>query len=156
MSADKTKTSRRAFVMSGGATLGAGVAAAVAVSPGSHKPAEPMHEEREAIRQLHLRFIAGVESGTLAGAAPTHRAYRSNGRQVEDTLKVNGNRRQATATWHVDVKTGMPLEGDSTIEQMARLQGMLANVNWESGRIDARYEKAGGEWRLTGISYSAG
>ena len=156
MTTKDSKTSRRAFVMSGGATLGAGVAAAATVvSPGSHKPAEPMHEDREAIRQVHVKFIAGVEAGALAGAAPTHRAYRTNARQIEDTLKVNGNRRQATATWHVDVKTGMPLDGDSTIEQMARLQGMLGNVNWESGRLEARYEKAGGEWQMTSVNYTA-
>jgi hypothetical protein len=153
MSADKAKTSRRAFVMSGGATLGAGVAAAVSASERSASRATA--EEREAIRKLHARYIADVESATVAAAAPTHRAYRANARQVEDTLTMTANGRSATATWNVDVKTGMAIEGDSTIAQMARLQGHLGNVQWESGRLEARYEKAEGQWRMTEVRYAA-
>lgn len=154
MSADKTKTSRRAFVVSGGATLGAGVAAAVsaAARPSSTR-ATP--EEREVIRRLHAQYIADVEAGTQPAATPTHHAYRANARQIEDTLVMTANGRSATAIWHVDVKTGMALEGDSTIVQMARLQGHLGQVQWESGRLEARYEKAEGEWRMTAVSYTA-
>lgn len=155
MSADKTRTSRRAFVVSGGATLGAGVAAAVAaVAKPTTTRATP--EEREAIRQLHARFIADVESGARAAAAPTHRAYRANAQQAQDVLTMTANGRSATGVWHVDVKKGMELEGNSTIVQMARMQGHLANVHWESGRLEARYEKAEGEWRMTEIRYLAG
>lgn len=154
MSADKSKTSRRAFVVSGAATLGAGVAAAIAAHerPESRATAE----EREAIRQLHVQFVADVEAGTRPGVVATHQAYRANGLQTRDQVMVRANGRNATATWHVDVKTGMAIEGDSTIAQMARLQGMLANVHWETGRLEARYEKTGGEWRMTGIEYLVG
>jgi hypothetical protein len=153
MSADKTKTSRRAFVVSGGATLGAGVAAAVAAA--GRAPTRATPEEREAIRQLHAQYIADVEATRQSGAVSTHRAYRANARQTEDTLVMTANGRSATATWHVDVKKGMELEGNSTIVQMARLQGHLGNVQWESGRLEARYEKAEGEWRMTAVSYTA-
>ena len=151
MSTRDSRTSRRAFVVSGGATLGAGVAAAVAAAGRSSTRATP--EEREAIRKLHAGYIADVENASRAGAEPTHRAYRANARQLEDTMVMTANGRSATATWNVDVKTGMPLEGDSTIEQMARLQGHLGNVQWQSGRLEARYEKTEGEWRMTAISY---
>jgi hypothetical protein len=153
MSADKAKTSRRAFVMSGGATLGAGVAAAVSASERAASRATA--EEREAIRKLHTQYVADVENATVAGAAPTHRAYRANARQVEDALTMTANGRSATGTWNVDVKTGMAIEGNSTIAQMARLQGHLGNVQWESGRLEARYEKAEGQWRMTEMRYRA-
>jgi hypothetical protein len=68
---------------------------------------------------------------------------------------MTANGRSATATWNVDVKTGMAIEGDSTIAQMARLQGHLGHVQWESGRLEARYEKAEGEWRMTEMKYVA-
>jgi hypothetical protein len=55
MSADKSKTSRRAFVVSGGATLGAGVAAAV--SAGDRSTSRATAEEREVIRRLHAQYI---------------------------------------------------------------------------------------------------
>lgn len=153
MSTDKSKTSRRAFVVSGGATLGAGVAAAVAAA--GRAPTRATPEEREAIRQLHAQYIADVEATRQAGAITTHRAYRANARQTEDTLLMTANGRSATATWHVDVKTGMALDGDSTLVQMARLQGHMAHVQWESGRLEARYEKTEGQWRMTAVSYTA-
>jgi len=151
MSADKAKTSRRAFVMNGGATLGAGVAAAVSASERSASRATA--EEREAIRKLHTQYIADVENAAVTGAAPTHRAYRANARQIEDTLTMTASGRSATGSWNVDVKTGMAIEGDSTIAQMARLQGHLGNVQWESGRLEARYEKTEGQWRMTEMRY---
>ena len=60
---------------------------------------------------------------------------------------------EATATWHVNVKIGMPLQGDSTIAQMARLQGLLADVRWESGWLQARYVKTGERWQIAALEY---
>lgn len=47
----------------------------------------------------------------------------------------------------------MPVQGDSTIAQMARLQGMLADVRWESGWLQARYVKTGGRWQIAALEY---
>ncbi len=45
------------------------------------------------------------------------------------------------------------LQGNSTIEQMARLQGHCGDVRRESGRIEARHEKTRGQWRVTELQY---
>jgi hypothetical protein len=154
MKAVNARTSRRAFFVKGTATLGAGVAAATgaaAVTPGGAVRAEG--EDREAIRRLHQAFIAGAEGQSREAKFPTHYGYRSNALQERDSLVFSGDGHQATAVWHVDVKVGSRLEGDSTIEQMARLQGMLADVRWQTGRLHARYAKDHGRWRITALEY---
>lgn len=155
MKANQTSTSRRAFFVRGGATLGAGVATvagAAALAPEADT-SSGMHEDREAIRGVHAEFIAGVERQVRTAALPTHHAYRANALQEKDQLQLSADGRRASAVWHVDVKVELPLEGTSTLAQMARLQGMLADVHWESGRLHADYVKAGTAWQLAGLRF---
>lgn len=152
---DKNLTSRRAFFTSGGATLGAGVAAAAGA--GAFVPAEAAASsaDAEAIRRLHMAFVAAVEAQRAAGAMPSHRAYRANARQISDAIQISQGGCSASATWHVDVKVGTALEGDSTAAQMARLQGMLGEVHWESGALHARYQRANGQWRMSEMRFES-
>jgi hypothetical protein len=154
MKAGNTKTSRRSFFLKGSAVLGAGVAAA---SGASARPVNQSagQQDRESIRRLHQTFIAGVESRDSEAALPTHQAYRSNALQERDSLAFSESGSEATATWHVDVKIVSPLEGDSTIAQMARLQGMLADVRWEAGRLQVKYVKIHGQWQVAAQEYLA-
>jgi hypothetical protein len=152
MSASKSQTTRRAFFIQGGATVGAGVAAAAGAS---HTEPHNAAAEREAIRKVHQAFIAAVENGMNPGAAAAHRAYRSNARQGGDQMHLSDDGKHAEALWHVDVKMGTPLEGDSTAAQMARLQGMLADMRWESGLLTAQYAKQDGRWQLSSVRYRA-
>ena len=193
----KTKPSRRAFFLGGGALLGAGVATtagakALLAAPTPAVP-EPVQLiiEREAIRQLHLAFTELVEnqayvavtdlfheqaqldlSGLRAAGKPAiarlftvqyrlqqaaviHSAYRQNGAQRQDRMSISQVRQQASATFHTEVQISTPLLGDSTVAQMARLQGQMADRRWESGRFDARYVKApGGLWKMAALQYS--
>lgn len=163
MSNTSSNTTRRAFFLKGGATLSAGVAAAAGAgalaSPPSPAQASPTsgHDrdaaERAAILRVHQAFIADVESGRTPAAAGTHRAYRSNARQVGDQLLLSEDGTRAEGLWHVDVMLGIPIEGDSTAAQMARLQGMLSEVRWESGVIEAQYERCAGRWQISALHY---
>jgi hypothetical protein len=151
----KQGNSRRAFFLKGGAALGAGVAGtagAAALLPGRSEMSTEL-ADREAIRQLHLAFIAVVEAEARAGAAPTHRAYRPNAAQMHDSLAVDAAGRRATARWHVDVKIATPLQGDSTAAQMARLQGQFADLRWEPGCLEVQYEKRRGQWQIATMEY---
>jgi hypothetical protein len=163
--------SRRAFFLQGGAMLGAGVAtAASATSVASVTIGESRTDveqstlqqqladaqDREAIRQLHVAFISQVENNSheLAGKHVIQK-LRYSPLQQEDVLVFSADRLEANAIWHVDAALGMPLEGNSTVAQMARLQGQLANRRWESGRLGVRYEKSSGQWKMTAVSYQA-
>jgi len=88
-------------------------------------------------------------------APALHSAYRPNSLQAQDELTLSDDRLRASATFHVDVALGTALAGDSTIAQMARLQGQMADRHWESGRIEARYVKTHGRWKVASLRYLA-
>jgi SnoaL-like domain len=104
---------------------------------------------KPAIRQLLTEQYRQPTAPTL------HCAYRPNPQQALDTLTVSDNGLEATATLHVDVALGTALQGDSTIAQMARLQGQLADRRWESGIIDAKYVQTDGQWQIAALRYRA-
>lgn len=84
-----------------------------------------------------------------------HSAYRQNAAQRKDRVSISAQPQQASATFHTEVQISTPLLGDSTVAQMARLQGQVAERRWESGRFDARYVKVhGGAWKMTALRYS--
>jgi hypothetical protein len=166
-----TKSSRRAFFLQGSAALGAGVAATAGTAALASGQAAPVDtrlgelqlklggmEDREAIRQLHLAFIDSVENqaiGAATGAGAAILRLRPNHLQQKDTLVLGKDRLQATAMYHVDVALGTPLLGDSTVAQMARLQGHVANHRWETGRLEAKYVKTRGQWAIASLDYLA-
>jgi hypothetical protein len=158
------RKSRRAFFLQGGAVLGAGVATAATAATGrSQSPGIEQGtlqqqladaHDREAIRQLHLAFTGRVEDQSLEVAQGVLIVrLRPNHLQRKDTLVLAEDGLQAAATWHVDVALGTPLPGDSTVAQMARLQGQVASHHWESGRIEARYVKSEGQWKIASLDY---
>ena len=175
---DVNKTStRRAFFLNGSAVLGAGVAAtavaagfaapSAAGAPGSAAAsgsggagALGTAEDREAIRQLHLAFVARLENQSDSAAAHLFdestqlSAYRQTPSQHNDVVTFSEDGLRATATFHCEVELCTPLEGDSTIAQMARLQGHVASRRWESGRFEASYVKTRGQWQMESVSYA--
>jgi SnoaL-like domain len=103
--------SRRAFFLRGGAILGAGVAttvAAAALMPERAGPEAQVHDDREAIRQLHLAFTGLVEGGSYEAAAElfTEQAgldlggLRATGRSAIRELFADQYRQQKAAAMH--------------------------------------------------------
>jgi hypothetical protein len=86
-------------------------------------------------------------------AAVMHSAYRQNAAQRNDKVTISNERRQATATFHTEVHISIPLQGDSTAAQMARLQGQMADRRWESGRFEVQYVKVQGLWKMAALRY---
>jgi hypothetical protein len=200
----KMNRTRRAFFLRGGVVLGAGVATAAAA--GALLPATctavpdrlqelqrelTNHQDREAIRQLHLAFTGAIEnqayetaielfepaanlnlSGLSAVGKPAimrlfltqyrqqqarvlHSAYRQSPRQQLDVVAIATDSALATATFHCEVELSCPLAADSTLAQMARLQGQVAERHWEAGRLEARYVKTEGHWKIAALRYFA-
>jgi hypothetical protein len=163
----KNKSTRRAFFLNGGAVLGAGVAAtagaaglAAPVAPAA-SAANGSAEDREAIRQLHLAFVAGLEGQSGVTVAELFKepvqlgAYRQTSAQ-KDAVTFSEDGLRATATFHCEVELCTPLQDDCTVAQMARLQGMTASRRWESGRFEASYLKTTrGGWKVASVSYVA-
>jgi hypothetical protein len=199
----KLNGTRRAFFLRGGAVLGAGVgtmATAGALLPGASPGVADRvqelqreltsHQDRAAIRQLHLAFTAAVEkqayeaavelfepdadlnlSGLTAQGKPAimrlfatqyrqqqarvlHSAYRQSPLQQQDLVAIAADGAHATATFHCEVELSAPLPGDSTLAQMARLQGQMAERHWKAGRFEARYVKTEGQWKMAALRFT--
>lgn len=142
--------SRRAFLRRGGTALGAGVAATAGLG-GATAQAGPLPasaaEDREAIHRLHRDFMAGT------GAVGAAVSYRPRLAAEPDRVTIAPDGRTAQAVFHVEAETVIPLEGDSTLVQMARLQGHVAGRRIEAGRIEAGYVKQGADWRITTLRF---
>ena len=102
-----------------------------------------------AIRQLFTEMYAGQRADSL------HDAYRPNALQLQDSISVAAGG-HARAIWHVDVRMVRPLQGDCTIAQMARLQGQLGDMRWESGLLEVRYVLQEGRWLIDALDYRTG
>jgi SnoaL-like domain len=87
-------------------------------------------------------------------AAAIHTAYRQSALQQKDVVTIGDSGLLATATFHAEVELSNPLQGDSTVAQMARLQGQVAYRRWEAGRFDAQYVKIRGEWKIASLRYA--
>jgi hypothetical protein len=177
---DVKKTStRRAFFLNGGAVLGAGVAAtasaasftaptlAAAGAAGSAAGtaawgAAGSAEDREAIRRLHLAFVARLENQSADAPANLFGepgevqlgAYRQTTSQQHDDVKFSEDGLRATATFHCEVELCTPLQDDCTAAQMARMQGLMASRRWENGRFEVSFVKTRGQWQMESVSYS--
>ncbi|MEP7313552.1 MAG: nuclear transport factor 2 family protein, partial [Pseudomonadota bacterium] len=102
---------------------------------------------KPAIQQLFTDQYRRQATATL------HSAYRRNALQQADSVTLSADRLRATATFHVDVHLSMPLQGESTVAAMARLQGLMAERRWESGRLETTYVKTPGQWKLASLTY---
>lgn len=199
----KMNDTRRAFFLRGSAVLGAGVAttaAAAALLP-DNAPlvAEQLqllqraltdHQDREAIRQLHLAFTRAVEtqaydiavelfapdaaldlSGSVAQGQPAiermfatqyrqqlapviHSAYRHSPLQQQDLIAIAADGANASGTFHCEVELSSPLPADSTLAQMARLQGQVSQQYWQAGRFEAMYVKTAGAWKMAALRFT--
>jgi hypothetical protein len=84
-----------------------------------------------------------------------HSAYRQSPRRQQDLVAIAADGAHATATFHCDVELSSPLPADSTLAQMARLQGQVAERHWEAGRFEVRYVKTAGQWKIGALRYLA-
>jgi hypothetical protein len=101
---------------------------------------------RSAIERLFAEQYRGQKAATL------HSAYRQNGLQP-DVVTISEDHLKASATFHIDVELSTPLRGDSTLVEMSRLQGHVADRRWEAGRLETTYVKAAGQWKLASLDY---
>jgi hypothetical protein len=136
MTGIKTRSSRRAFFVSGGAALGAGVATAVGASAlTSGKPTSAEDElgrlqDREAIRQLQLAFIGLIEKQAYESAAELFDEHArldlsgvtATGKPAIRKLFADQYREQEAAVFHNAYRQSPSQQGDEVMLSEQRLQ----------------------------------
>ncbi len=84
-----------------------------------------------------MRACLPLNIGSNRRASCTARIGKAR-MQQQDLVAIAADGAQATATFHCDVEFSVPLPADSTLAQMARLQGQVAERHWQAGRFDGR------------------
>jgi hypothetical protein len=158
--------SRRTFIRNSGVALTAALAAGGVSAAPRDAAAERLAllEDSNAIRALQQRCFTLLEQGaahelallfsnSAAQATCVYPALQLDSRLDHGDIVVAGDHQSASARFRGRVYLGAPITGDGTVQQMARLQGVHSTQWWEQGEYEARYVKAGGEWKIRALHY---
>lgn len=116
-------------------------------------------------------FNGGVFDGRSGGVARLYserfRSRKSGGRMApapgfeldaerrRDNVEVSADRLSATAVFPYSIRMGAPIESDSSLADMARLQGEGVRSWWEGGLYQVTYARnaADGRWTIRRLEY---
>jgi hypothetical protein len=102
--------------------------------------------KEKGIRRLYLGHFSEGLTGKKIEPAPGYE-------QQQETIAVSSDRRSAQAQFPFSMRVGTPMGPESTLVQMARLQGQGIAHWWESGLCESSYVKAGDAWKIQKIEY---
>jgi hypothetical protein len=107
---------------------------------------------KKSIRRLYSDNFAPGLTGKKIESAP---GFEPDPAQQLDIVEVEANRRTATGRFLYSMQVGTPMTGDSSLVQMARLQGEGIVKWWEGGIYEASYVKVGDSWKIRRLEYRA-
>jgi hypothetical protein len=100
--------------------------------------------KEKGIRRLYLGQFGEGLTGKKVEPAPG---------QQRETIEVATDRKYAKAHFPFSIRVGIPLGPESTLVQMARLQGQGIVHWWESGICKSSYVRVGDVWKIRKIEY---
>jgi len=106
--------------------------------------------KEKGIRRLYCNHFASRQAGKKIEPAP---GFELDPAQKPDTVEVAANRRTATAQFPYSMQVGEPMTENSSLVDMARLQGGGIVRWWEGGICEASYVKAGESWKIRRLEY---
>jgi hypothetical protein len=105
---------------------------------------------KEGIHRLYCDNFASGLTGKKIEPAP---GFEPDPAQQLDFVEVAADRRTATGKFPYSMQVGTPMTGDSSLLEMARLQGEGIVKWWEGGVCEAIYVKVGGGWKIKRLEY---
>jgi hypothetical protein len=105
---------------------------------------------RDGIRRLYCRHFSSGISGRKIEPAP---GFEPDPLQAQDRVEVAADGMTATGRFPYSIQVGTPLPLDSSLVQMARLQGEGIRKWWEGGIQEVSYVRAGSEWKIERLEY---
>jgi hypothetical protein len=153
-------SSRRTF-LKGGALLAAPIAAAsvtaAAFADEGLKARVTRLEDEAAIRQLHQAWVRRVNAGErdvlLDGGV---RQISADHAGAPDKINVGADGVSAVGHFNHAVVLETPLVDDSTLAQMAHVQGHGTVRHTERRQLLVRYLKSDGVWRMGTVEWEIG
>jgi SnoaL-like domain len=104
------------------------------------------------IRRLYCDHFAPRLAGKKMAPAP---GFEPDPSGQQDIVKVAADRRTAACQFPYSMQVGEPMTGNSSLVEMARLQGGGIVKWWEGGICEASYVKAGESWKIRKLEYRA-
>jgi hypothetical protein len=102
------------------------------------------------IRRLYCkRFRSGL-TGKKIEPAP---GFEPDPSRQLDIVEMSADRRTATGQFPFSMQVGIPMTEDSSLVEMARLQGEGILKWWEGGVHEASYVKVGKSWKIRSLEY---
>jgi hypothetical protein len=105
---------------------------------------------KEGICRLYFDNFAPGLTGKKIEPAP---GFEPDPAQQLDIVEVAADRRIATGQFSYSMQVGTPMTGDSSLVEMARLQGEGIVKWWEWGICEALYVKVGDSWKIQRLEY---
>jgi len=105
---------------------------------------------KEGIRRLYCDNFAPGLTGKKIEPAP---GFEPDPAQQLDIVEVAADRRTADGQFPYSMQAGAPMTEDSSLVEMARLQGEGIVKWWEGGICRASYVKAGEGWIIKRLEY---
>ncbi len=108
--------------------------------------------KNKGVRRLYCqRFSAGL-SGKRIEPAP---GFEPDPAEQQDIVEVAPDRKSAKARFAYSMQVGTPLASDSSLVEMARLQGQGIVKWWEAGIHEVSYVKSDDSWKIKKLEYRA-
>jgi hypothetical protein len=102
------------------------------------------------IQRLYCSHFASGRTGRKIEPAP---GFETDPAQQVDIVEVAGDRKTATGQFPYSMQAGAPMTGNSSLVEMARLQGEGIVQWWESGIYAVSYVKKDNAWKIRKLEY---
>jgi hypothetical protein len=105
---------------------------------------------KKGIRRLYCDHFASGLTGKKIEPAP---GFELDPAQQLDIVEVAADRKNASGKFLYSIQIGTPMTGDSSLVEMARLQGEGILQWWEGGIHEVSFVKEDDSWKIKGLEY---
>ena len=107
---------------------------------------------KSGIKRLFCVLFSSGMTGKRIDSAP---GFQLNSDQQQDALEISPDMKSAKAGFTYSIQAGIPIDSDSTLVKMARIQGEGIMKWWEGGVYELSYLKNSkdGCWKIKGLEY---
>ena len=102
---------------------------------------------QKGLRRLYCDLFRPGMTGKKIEPAPGF------GIDAVDTVEIAGDGKTATGSFPYSIQAGTPMQDESSLVEMARLQGEGILKWWEGGTYKVTYVKAGNDWKMRRLEY---
>jgi len=106
--------------------------------------------KNQGVRRLYCGYFSQGRTGKKMEPAP---GFEADFLKIKEVVEVAQDRQSARAQFPYSLQAGTPLVGNSTLLQMALLQGEGIRQWWEGGIQQAYYVKESGLWKIKRLEY---